>query len=354
MADWQGTFLVTNTTTQDNDNCEQNNNLESMTEKFQALQKREAERLAQVQKKKEENESQNLSVQQSLQLFLDSFNSELKTLEDVLLNSSSIAPSGLVNHFDDLSQRTHKLQRVVSESTMFLPPYELKKAQNLIVSLQSRIQEKRDELIPKRKFAFKMSNKRMEKKAAPINVAKFDQIDEAKPSKSEDDMIIELAACKFVGFSNETLEKYSEDIDQKDVAIAELNDCVVRLFGAPSAVHINKLKNCKIFSGPVSGSIFIRECTNCTFVLPCHQLRIHSTANSHFYIHVTSKAIVEDCNNVKFAPYSWDYKNLDEHFVKSGLMRDRNNWDKVDDFNWLVANEQSPNWSVLKESERIY
>eukprot|EP00041_Stephanoeca_diplocostata_P013881 m.247982 g.247982 ORF g.247982 m.247982 type:complete len:68 (+) comp19501_c0_seq11:1785-1988(+) len=31
----------------------------------------------------------------------------------------------------------------------------------------------------------------------------------------------------------------------------------------------------------------------------------------------------------------------------SGLRRDVNNWDKVDDFNWLNPTEASPNWSIM-------
>ena len=29
-----------------------------------------------------------------------------------------------------------------------------------------------------------------------------------------------------------------------------------------------------------------------------------------------------------------------------------NNWDDVDDFNWLAADKASPNWSILPEAER--
>lgn len=43
---------------------------------------------------------------------------------------------------------------------------------------------------------------------------------------------------------------------------------------------------------------------------------------------------------------------MDDHFQKSGLDKSSNNWDQVDDFNWLVADVPSPNWSVIPESER--
>ena len=41
-------------------------------------------------------------------------------------------------------------------------------------------------------------------------------------------------------------------------------------------------------------SIFIEKCTNCVLVLACQQLRIHEAVDCTFFIHVTSKAIIED------------------------------------------------------------
>ena len=32
------------------------------------------------------------------------------------------------------------------------------------------------------------------------------------------------------------------------------------------------------------------------------------------YIHVSSKAIVEDCSKIGFAPYNWTYELIAEHF----------------------------------------
>lgn len=340
MADWQGTFLVSSGTG------------DQMSSLAGRMQKREEERLAQMQKRKQQEKEQSFKVQESLHHFLDTFRSERLSLESSLAESTTVEHSKLAEHFDDLSQRVSKLHRYVSESAMFLPPYELKTAQNLLVSLQSKIQEKRDELLPKKKFTFRSSNKKSEKKLAVTeNNTKTNE--SVEDSKSEEDLVIELAACKFVGASNEVFKKSANEINQKDIALAALNDCTVILYGAPLAIHINKLKNCKVFCGPVPGSVFIRECTNCTFILACQQLRIHSTVNSHFYIHVTSKAIVEDSYNVKFAPYNWKYDGIEEHYALTGLSRHRNNWDQVDDFNWLAADAHSPNWSILEDSERI-
>jgi hypothetical protein len=79
----------------------------------------------------------------------------------------------------------------------------------------------------------------------------------------------------------------------------------------------------------------------CTFVVACQQLRTHETTDSDFYLHVTSKGIVEDCSRTRFAPYSFRYDGSDDDFAESGLSSDVNHWNEIDDFNWLSSDQVS-------------
>ena len=47
--------------------------------------------------------------------------------------------------------------------------------------------------------------------------------------------------------------------------------------------------------------------------------------------------------------------HIDSHIILqiSGLDKTKNNWNKIDDFNWLSVNEHSPNWEVIEESNRV-
>ncbi|XP_045187731.1 tubulin-specific chaperone C-like [Mercenaria mercenaria] len=304
------------------------------------LQKREDERLADIQKRKEEK-SLVTSAQENTKFFHDHFTSEKIDLESELQACDSLDKNKLVEKFDDLSVRHQKLQRFLTESTMFLPSYDVRQSQDILAKLQSQIQEKRDELLPKKKFTFRSKKK---------GTVSEKQEEVKKETIPEDESVI-LADCKFTDKKGLDL-KMEEEINKKDVALARLESCTVKLCGAASAIHINKLTNCTILSGPVSGSIFIRECKNCTFVVPCQQLRIHTTTDTKFYIHVTSRAIIEDSSAVSFGPYNWTYPNIEKHYEISGLDKSRNNWDDIDDFNWLAADKHSPNWSLIPESER--
>ena len=346
MADWKGTIDVSGMA---------DDQKPGVTER---LQRREEERQASLRRRKEEEDGMDDKVQDSLQSFLEILKSERLSLEKSLAESSKLERSKLIDHFDSLSHRVQRLQRNVSESALFLPPYELKTAQNVIVLLQSKIQETRDQLLPKKKFAF---SKKQNKKGSGLESKQCKDVDlnldlansKSVSTKSDDDLVVEFAACKFIDRCGETLQKNANEINQKDIALVNLSNCTVLLYGAPSAIHINKLNKCTILCGPVPGSIFIRECVECTFVLACQQLRIHSTTNSEFYIHVTSKAIIEDCNKVKFAPYNWKYETIEEDYAVTGLSKQRNNWDNVDDFNWLAADVHSPNWSIIPSTDRV-
>lgn len=143
-----------------------------------------------------------------------------------------------------------------------------------------------------------------------------------------------------------------EQVKSQDVTLRGLHNCNIIVYGAPSALLMNKLTDCTVLCGPVSGAVFIEDCSTCNFVFPCHQLRVHSTTDSNFYLHVTSRAIVEDCSNVGFAPFNWKYEALESDFQIAGLSPLENNWSLVNDFNWLKTDEPSPNWFVIPEDQR--
>ncbi len=45
------------------------------------------------------------------------------------------------------------------------------------------------------------------------------------------------------------------------------------------------------------------------------QLRIHDTDGTDFYLHVTGKAIIENCNRIRVAPCTWTYAETASDFA---------------------------------------
>jgi len=118
-----------------------------------------------------------------------------------------------------------------------------------------------------------------------------------------------------------------------------------------TALRIYKLRNCTVVTGAISGSIFIEECEDCIFHLASRQLRIHSSKNCEYYLFLKSNPIIEESHGQRFAPYTFDYEERKEQFEKANFELSKNNWNHVEDFNWLKA-QQSPHWCIIPENDR--
>lgn len=264
----------------------------------------------------------------------------------MLQSCSSIPKAEFHKHFEAMTVKLQQLQKFLNDSVMFLPSYDLRQAQDALQKLQDALTGKRDELMPKKKFAF---TARKKEASAPKEKSVTDTLD----GSNEKVTAPTVSFCGFTNVASQTLVKFSDDVNSKDVLLSNLSDCTVKLFGAPSTLHITKVINSKILCGPVTTSIFVDECKGCIFVLACQQLRTHSTKETSVYLHVTSRAIIEDCSEIRFAPYMSWYEGLEKDFETAGLQRETNNWNCVDDFNWLSRDVHSPNWRVIPEEERI-
>lgn len=309
------------------------------------LQKRHQARIEEVERRKEANESHGVAEEQR-EFFSSTFNSERATIEELLSSCSGADRDVKTRRLEEATAKTAQLQKFLNDSMTFLRPYDLRQAQAALQTLQTSLAETREE--GRAKFAFRSRNKKVAKKA-PISETSPDAATSGitkvdAPSASEQ--------CGFSNMSGVVLTKTAEEIQKQDVLLTHLSNCKVRLVGSPSTLHLKHIDSCEILCGPVSGSVFIDHCKNSTLAVPCQQLRTHNTSDTQVYLHVTSRAIIEDCRRVSFAPFSWSYPTLEEDFNVSGLDQKLNNWNQVDDFNWLTAGTPSPNWTVIPEAER--
>uniref|UniRef100_A0A672MBP2 Tubulin-specific chaperone C n=1 Tax=Sinocyclocheilus grahami TaxID=75366 RepID=A0A672MBP2_SINGR len=310
--------------------------------------RRDQARLEEAERRRNVKESQTVTEEKS-DFFTSTFNDEKTAVEEML---------SICNHnnrdksLEEITLKTQQLQKFLNDSMRFLTQYEIRQAQASLQKLQSSLAEKRDELLPKKKFAFRSRNTGASKQPAPVQ-----QTSDTSESDVGGTVVVDAAVsvnqCGFSNADSQVLIKQAEEIQQRDVLLSHLTNCKVRLYGCPSTVHIKNVHGCEILCGPVSSSVFVDQCTDSTLVFPCQQLRTHNTTATLIYIHVTSRAIIEDCHGVQFAPFTWTYPGIHDHFKVAGLDPNRNNWREVDDFNWLAAGTPSPNWSVIPETERI-
>lgn len=171
-------------------------------------------------------------------------------------------------------------------------------------------------------------------------------------ASSTSNVVVSSNTIRISNKSNELIRLDSADLSGKDVAIENLKQCEIFLKGSPSSLQIKNLHACILIVGPCARSVHIDQCQRCEFALACQQLRVHTSTECDFYVHITAQPIIEDCHTLRFAPYNVDYKSKDEHVTASGLLWSKDYWDDVRDFNHMIVGMPSPNWEVIAEEER--
>ncbi|KAF5294901.1 hypothetical protein FQR65_LT10699 [Abscondita terminalis] len=293
------------------------------------LQKRDLERKLDIEKKLEDKKSV-LAEHERIEFFEKTFGDKRLEIENDLNLASSLNVDDLPNHFDTIFKNILNLQKYGAGSKIFLRMYDIERCHETVHDLTTRAKELEEKLMPKKKFGFKKKSK----PSVAVNGHSKDVVDFCTKRTFD----FEENLCGFENKRGEILMLQGSEIYKKDVMIRNVENCVIKLCGTPSTLHLNQLKNCLVFSGPVSTSILAENCVSSKLVIACQQL---------------SKAIIEDCSKILVAPYNYEYESIDEDFINSGLNRTINNWSTLDDFNWLNVERQSPNWAILNESERI-
>lgn len=308
--------------------------------RMEAILKRQADR-----KKLDKNGALPTSLTE-VERFTDIFNKKQKTIENQFQLLKSIDPSdqkNLSNHIAVINSDIQELQKLYSSATLYLRIYDKKVFQESLQGLQTKLQTLENELLPKKKFGFKARKDNFD-----CGDLKFPGREAEVTARQND-----ISLSSFVGISgksNEELMLESDKVNGRDIMLKDLKDCCVHLRGVPTTLHATNIESCKFYFGPITTSVFLENVKDSVVNLACQQLRIHDTFNTDFYVHVTSKSVIENCKDVRFGIYNLNYDGLEDDYEISGLSKEINNWDQVDDFNWLVTNKPSPNWSKINSN----
>lgn len=295
---------------------------------------------------------------ESIQSFLARFSESKLSIESNLArisHTTSSDPDSLKSELQNVSVSISTLEKLVAESSYYLPSYEVRTCLKTISDLKLSLDDATSHVIPKKKFSFR--NKKKPSADPSPSPAQNSIVNESeKPTLGIE--IVGLSGLfqssqGFRGKENEVLVKeFDREGEIGEFSVSNLKGCEVRLKGCLRALFVNKLRGCRAYVGPVFGSVLIEDVEECVFVLASHQIRIHNAKSCDFYLRVRSRPIIEDSSEVRFAPYCLKYAGIEKDLGEANLSEETGNWANVDDFRWLRA-VQSPNWSVLPENERI-
>ena len=88
----------------------------------------------------------------------------------------------------------------------------------------------------------------------------------------------------------ETRVKAPGEVDGEGFVIDGCEDCVLRIEDHTDQVFIDYCRNSEIFLGAASGSVFLRNCDNCTVSAFCAQLRTRECTKCDLYLGLPSNS----------------------------------------------------------------
>ncbi|XP_012159734.1 tubulin-specific chaperone C [Ceratitis capitata] len=322
---------------------------------LERLNKRNKERQNYLDVKLEQRNKENVELE-GTDYFSQTFTERVRTIEEQLENIASVAadrPSpntniaDLTRAFADITLQVQELQRYLTTSTMFLTDFKIKACQSTLNELSNSCEEYRLRLIPKKKFGF--SGKKVAPKVLvnpKVMKTAADKVDMPEKSKIDNNSFTWTLSNR----EDEYICLEGEALNNKDITISNLKNCFVELRGHAGSVQISHANNCTFLCGPIARSLFAEHCERTTLALACQQLRLHSSSICRIYLHVTCRAIIEDCNQIEVGAYNYEYATMDADFQSAGLDRTHNNYSDIADFNWLSPDVPSPNWTLLRDT----
>ncbi|KAI3795454.1 hypothetical protein L1987_38109 [Smallanthus sonchifolius] len=289
------------------------------------------------------------STKSFLLIFTNSKQAIESSLTRIQQNPDADPTRDLKPELEKISISITELEKLIAENSYFLPPYEVRSSLKTISDLKQTLDLVTSKVKPRKKFSFK---NKPAKKPEPANVVTKDtEAIEYEPEQQQSGYKLKDSPG-FRNKENEMLIKEFKGSEIGEFVLSDLTNCEVRLKGCFRTLFINRVQNCKIYAGAVLGSILIEEVEGCLFVAASHQIRIHHAKETDFYLRCRSRPIIEQSSGVRFAPYRLCYDGIENDLMESNLDDDTGSWANVDDFQWLRA-VQSPNWSILPESQRI-
>jgi len=250
-----------------------------------------------------------ISDQDNMRQFHDRFNDMMTQVAEGVKAASHDRPNAK-EILDGLTPITSQAQALVAEGSLYLSVHDLKKAQDEVHAAKALVAASRTDLVPKKSFAFKSKAKSRAKAKAKLaseeaTSAEVLAAKAALPTQSDARVVKDGQYC-YAHHTGERLEyKDTKLLEGHDFELASLTECTVILKGSTSALYISKLTNCNAYVGPVSGAVFISDCVDCTFLIACHQIRVHTSTRNHIFAHVTSNPIIEHCTEMTFGKYNW-------------------------------------------------
>lgn len=107
-----------------------------------------------------------------------------------------------------------------------------------------------------------------------------------------------------IGIKNERVTRTEQEYSGKEnLMLEDLENCTVVMPFAVKCIYMKNLKSCRIYVGACSGATFVEKAIDCQIFIQSHQIRIHNSVNTQFYLTAKSNPIIEHCTKMGFGPF---------------------------------------------------
>lgn len=149
----------------------------------------------------------------------------------------------------------------------------------------------------------------------------------------------------------QVLVKEPGTVNGQQFLIEEVSDCDIFVIDHCTSVQIDACTNCRIVIGPCTGSLFVRDCKNCTIVGAVQQFRTRDCSDINVYLYsstgivdgslmrvlagltgsplIHTEPIIETSSRMHFGCFALTYFSFQHHMDQAKFSVWNNKWSEV-------------------------
>ena len=326
------------------------------------LSKGDAERAA-LREKRLEQEKEAADPRENVNNFNLSQQKEAEAIRAALDELMKRPPSSkdeiqkAKSSFESLRIRVLDMEKAAASASYFLSAYDVRATSDLAKDLRAKIDEVQKRVLPRKAFTFSRRKVAKEAKGSKTDLGSKPAASEGTAAQGADGAgvgpgaEVETKGQKIDGLSDTVVKLTEETAQSDDIEISNATNCTFYVLTKIAVLRLVNLTQCRVFCGPIEGSLYLEGAKDTVVMAASHQVRIHKASKTDFYLRTRSYPIIEKCSDVRFAPYLFEYAGLADHLEAAKLSEQNDLWTDVKDFGWLKSTP-SPNWTILPQEER--
>jgi hypothetical protein len=239
---------------------------------------------------------------------------DIKKLNDILENleeNKKTEQSTKTRMLEDINCSIKNLKDDYKNNASFLNGYDKQNYSNLIEEVTESSNKLKEKMNPKKKFAFSTNKKTSSTQEVSSRIT-------AESDKTNSKIELDENSNDFILKDKSDLKEKliitkEEVLNKNNLIIENISNCEIYILHSFKACYMKNIANTILYIGSVGGGTHITNCKESSLYLTTHQLRIHHTHITKFFIIANSNPIIEDCSELVFYPLKINYSSYEDN-----------------------------------------